>query len=140
MNRRKYREVTLINNSQPFDEEKLPPFNFIWMYSVIFHLEDHKLFDALKFIEAHLADDGVCFTNTRVHNENKLIGKWRDQAGGITTIFPFLGRTFEFYQDVCKASGLFLADIGSIKEHGRDTITGENAQRMFKITKLAVNA
>ena len=126
------KKATLLDRSKPLDEEKLPAFDFIWIYSVFFHLYDANLFDVLKFVHAHLADDGVCYANAQIGDKNQKEGDWLE--------FPFLRRRFDFYQEACKTHGLSVVDIGSIKENGRDTNEAGNIQRMLKITKLASSA
>lgn len=103
-------------------------FDYIWSYSVLFHMNDEILNDALAFVSRHLSDEGVFYANVNM-GEGKE-GNWQG--------FPYVARTFEFYNQACAVNGLVASDIGPLKELGHiANIESHDNQRMLKIAKKA---
>lgn len=105
-------------------------FNFIWAFSVLFHMSDEILNNTLDFVNRHLSDDGVFYANVNIgeHEEST----WHE--------FPFVARPFEFYRDACTKYGLAVSDLGALKDHGHvSNVELQDNQRMFRITKKTNN-
>lgn len=101
-------------------------FDFIWAFSVLFHLEDDMLDRILGFAARHLAADGVFYAN--VNTGEKSDGAWRE--------FALVTRELSFYEDRCRLHGLDISDIGPLRELGhRTNVASQDEQRMLKITK-----
>lgn len=83
-------------------------FDRIWAFSVLIHLEDHILHDALGFISRHLSNDGVFFGNVNIDTHKE--GSWRG--------FPVIYRSFDFYKNIFREHQLIVKDLGTLQEFG----------------------
>jgi SAM-dependent methyltransferase len=84
-------------------------FDFAWAFSVLPHLEDGILRDALLFVRAHLKRTGVFLATVRL-GTNEEVRLWRE--------FPDLSRTFEFYADEARNHDMTVEDLGSLSALG----------------------
>ena len=102
-------------------------FDFIWAFSVLFHMADDVLNGALSFVSRHLAAGGVFFANIRTAEKEDR--KWK----GLDAVW----RSLEFYQRACANHGLILSDLGPLKNYGHAPhATDPNSRRMLRITLL----
>ncbi|MCK5524978.1 MAG: class I SAM-dependent methyltransferase [Thiomargarita sp.] len=111
-------------------------FDFVWAFSVLIHMSDDILNDALNFVNKHLSAEGVFYAN--VHIGAGKEGKWEE--------FPIVSRTFEFYSEACTRNGLTVFDLGPLKNLGHDVSNVKNIsnvmknqdyqQRMLRISKI----
>jgi len=103
-------------------------FDYIWAFSVLIHLSDEILNDALGFIRRQLAPGGVFYANVNIGERNSGDG-WLE--------FPLVRRSMDFYSQACAQSGLWLEDMGPLSDfgHGPD-MNGpfEADRRMLKIS------
>ena len=101
-------------------------FDYIWAFSVLFHMSDEILNDALNVVSEHLSEKGVFYANVNIGE--KKDGNWQG--------FPVVTRTFAFYSQRCAKYGLSVSDIGSLLDHGHDSgDESQDSQRMLKIEK-----
>lgn len=101
-------------------------FDYIWGFSVLFHMQDKILNHTLQFVSRHLSENGVLYTNVNIGEREK--DNWQG--------FPVVARPLDFYRKVCAMNGLVVTDIGSLKELGHlANIESQDNQRMLKITK-----
>ena len=101
-------------------------FDYVWAFSVLFHLSDEILDQTLNFVGKHLSGEGVFFANVDIGEMNE--GNWQT--------FPVVWRTLEFYSHECSKNGLVLTDLGPLKNHGHiSNVESQDSQRMLRITK-----
>lgn len=104
-------------------------FDRIWAFSVLIHLEDHILRDALGFISRHLSNDGVFFGNVNIDTRNE--GSWLE--------FPVIYRSFDFYKNIFREHQLIVKDLGTLQEfghhHPRLSQEEQSRQRMLCAVK-----
>lgn len=118
-----HKNANLIHFSQFADLQLNLKFDYIWAFSVLFHMEDEIMGEALHFVAGHLATDGVFYANVNI-GEGKL-GHWQG--------FPIQQHSLEFYQKAAESAGLKVADIGSLTECGHHSgISTQDEQRMLK--------
>ena len=83
-------------------------FDFIWAFSVLIHLTDSILSDALSFIRNQLQPSGVFYANVSIGETSDAT--WRE--------FSLVSRTMEFYKDIAHKNGLKVQDMGTIASLG----------------------
>lgn len=105
-------------------------FDVVWAFSVLIHMEDAILREALKAIRRHLAADGVFYANVNVATRPE--GKWQG--------FPVVSREWTFYKQVFMDHGLDAVDIGAVVDFGEAdprTTAGQRAtHRMLESRPL----
>jgi hypothetical protein len=100
-------------------------FDYIWAFSVLFHMSDEILNDTLHFASKHLSAEGVFYANVNLGEEEE--GNWQG--------FPVVARTFEFYSHACAANGLAVSDLGALRDHGHvSNVESQDSQRMLRIS------
>lgn len=102
-------------------------FDFIWAFSVLIHMHNHILYDALNFISKHLSDTGFFYANVQIGN--KADRHWQG--------FPLVWRSLSFYEEACSRNRLAVSDVGPLKGFGH--LSGDKSQdehRMLKVWKV----
>jgi cyclopropane fatty-acyl-phospholipid synthase-like methyltransferase len=94
------RDLSLLNIDRKFD--------LIWAFSVLIHLSDSILNDALHFVSNHLHPAGHFYANVNIGDRKD--GAWRE--------FPLVWRSIEFYKDMGRQNGLEVHDMGTIASLG----------------------
>jgi SAM-dependent methyltransferase len=82
-------------------------FDYIWSFSVLYHLSDEILDDLLSHVARRLETDGHFVANVMTDMENST---WLE--------FPFIRRTVETYRSVAAKYDLKTVDLGTIEERG----------------------
>jgi SAM-dependent methyltransferase len=103
-------------------------YDFIWAFSVLMHLEDGELADAIAFAARHLRERGVFYAN--VHLGTGRLGTW---AG-----FPVLARPLREYEVLAREAGLRVETLGRLCELGH--VSGDrgcDSQFMLRFGKSA---
>ena len=101
-------------------------FDYIWAFSVLFHMTDEILNDALAFVSRHLSETGNFYANVNIGVREK--GSWLG--------FPVVTRTYDHYKMLCAKNGLTISDIGPLKELGHiSNVERQDNQLMLKISK-----
>jgi SAM-dependent methyltransferase len=103
-------------------------YDFIWAFSVLVHLEDHELAEALAFASRHLGERGVFYAN--VHLGTGRLGTW---AG-----YPVLARTLRDYESRAREAGLRTESLGRLCELGH--VSGDrgcDSQFMLRFRKAS---
>ncbi len=122
-----WKNPVLIASSDVQKVELSRKFEFIWAFSVLFHMTDAILVDTLSLVGKHLAADGVFYANVNIGVKSEK--QWQG--------FPVVWRTSEFYNNVCAQSGLSVSDLGPIRELGHISNAGaQDQQHMLKVTLL----
>jgi len=99
-------------------------FDYVWSFSVLIHMADEILFDALGFVAGRLAPGGVFYANVNVGERDE--GFWQG--------FPVVWRSLDFYRESCARAGLRLEDLGPLGELGHVSgVASQDAQRMLEI-------
>lgn len=101
-------------------------FDFIWAFSVLFHMSDEILAKTLSSVSKHLSDTGVFFGNVNLGSGKE--GRWQR--------FPVVWRSFEFYRTECSRVGLALSNLGPLHQLGH--VSNEEShdnQVMLRIAK-----
>lgn len=102
-------------------------FDFIWAFSVLIHMSDEILYDALGFVSAHLLDTGFFYANVNIGGREG--GNWQG--------FPIVWRSLDFYEEACSRNGLIVSDLGPLKKFGHITsIKSHDEQQMLQIRKV----
>lgn len=84
-------------------------FDFVWAYSVLIHLSDDVLRDVLRFVQAHLAENGRFLANVNI--DERRDGYWHQG-------FPVVWRPRAFYAQEAARAGLKATDLGTVKSLG----------------------
>ncbi len=111
------------NHSQLTIDRK---FDFVWGFSLLIHMTDEIVDEALAMICSHLAEDGVFYANVNIGE--KKTGSWKG--------FPVNWRTYEFYREACTRNGLTVSDIGALGSLGHHSnVDSQDEQRMLEIRR-----
>lgn len=104
-------------------------FNYIWAYSVVFHMTDAVLDGALNFVGRQLAPGGSFYANANIGSEQPPGWKWLE--------FPVLWRSLEKYAAMAGTHRLRVEDIGSLSSFGHHSGNqSQDEQRMLKFSRL----
>jgi SAM-dependent methyltransferase len=79
------------------------PFDFVWCFQVLYHLDDALLAMCLARIAAVLGPTGRAYGNV---NTSRGEGRWAE--------FPFVRRDLDFYRRVAETAGLRVTDLGTL--------------------------
>ncbi|MEH2614491.1 class I SAM-dependent methyltransferase [Bradyrhizobium sp. AZCC 1693] len=82
-------------------------FDFVFSFSVLFHLSDELLHRYLAAVSKRLRSEGKCIANV---NTNVSDDVWLE--------FPFLKRTVDTYRQAAAEHGLSTVELGKISELG----------------------
>jgi len=97
------------------------PFDVIWAFSVLIHMDDATLARALFCVARHLAPDGSFLANVRLAQgggDEEREQRWEG--------FPVVTRTLDFYRAAGAPHGLALRDLGSLAALGH--VSGDSSQ------------
>jgi len=104
-------------------------FDVVWAFSVLIHLTDEILDEALEFVKRHLASDGTFYANVNIGDACQD-GSWE--------VFPRVHRSVKFYEQAFLNAGLSLRFMGSLRELGH--VSGHagfgDAQQMLQIKRI----
>jgi len=82
-------------------------FDFIWAFSVVFHLTDELVDAFFAQVSRCLAPGGVCCVNINVELDESM---WLQ--------FPFVRRGVDFYRSVADRNGMTLTELGTLASLG----------------------
>lgn len=101
-------------------------FDYVWSFSVFFHLTDEHVDACLRFVARHLAANGTLFANVALGEQQP--GAWRE--------FPVIWRTLENYTRRAHAVGLNVSPLGKLGQFGHHSPTDpeEDEQVMLAFT------
>lgn len=102
------KEPTLVHAPDLAGVDLGQAFDVVWAFSVLIHLTDEILDDALAFAARHLAAGGSLYANVNVGEGYD--GSWEG--------FPVVGRSWEFYTECAARHGLNVEDVGSLGDVG----------------------
>jgi len=104
-------------------------FDVVWAFSVLIHLSDGILDDAIACVVRHLGRDGVLYAN--VHLGTDQDGVWQG--------FPVVRRPWPFYEAAFARHGLAIEDLGPLTafgyHHPRLSPERQERQRMLKAVR-----
>jgi SAM-dependent methyltransferase len=99
-------------------------FNYVWAFSVLFHMTDEIVDDCFAFVERHLEPLGVFYANVNIGAHAPK--KWKE--------FPVMWRTLAFYERLGDAHALSVEDMGPLSAFGHVTgIAEHDDQRVLKM-------
>jgi len=100
-------------------------FDFAWAYSVLIHMSDGVLDNALGWVAPRLrTPGGVFYANVNIGDRRD--GKWRG--------FPVVRRPLDFYRQRCAEAGLAMTDLGPIRRFDHPASGGADAEmRMLEM-------
>lgn len=105
-------------------------FDVIWAFSVLIHMDDNILGEAIEFVARHLRVNGIFLGNVNIGCDST--GSWRG--------FPIVFRELEFYESIFKRHGLSVADIGPLSSYGhfhpRISLVNQQRQRMLRAQRI----
>lgn len=95
--------------SSSFGDESLcdEQFDYVYSFSVLYHLDDEILNSYFTTVARRLAPNGVCLANVNTHLPSD---KWLE--------FPFIKRTIETYCEAAAKTGLTTESLGEISALG----------------------
>lgn len=97
-------------------------FDVAWAFSVLIHMDDARLDEALAFTARHLAPDGVLYANVNVGERTP--GGWQG--------FPVMWRPLPAYAEAARRAGLEVDDLGTLGALGHVSgVAAQDAQRML---------
>ena len=91
-------------------------FDFVYSFSVLYHLSDDILNSYFAAVSQRLSKSGKCIANV---NDYIPTDKWLE--------FPFIKRTVDTYRDLAATHGLATKNLGKIENLG---FTGEGTERL----------
>jgi 2-polyprenyl-3-methyl-5-hydroxy-6-metoxy-1,4-benzoquinol methylase len=111
-------------HSRSFGAEELghERFDFIWSFSVLYHLTDPLLNDCFAQIAQRLAPQGSYFANLNVEQPES---EWLE--------FPFVKRNVEFYREAARRNGLAMTELGTLQSLGFRLDFAEKTNVLVKI-------
>jgi SAM-dependent methyltransferase len=92
------------------------PIDFVWAFSVLFHMHDEILVKCMSTVKRILAADGVFYAN--VDTSSKLDGSWKG--------FPKVHRSLETMTALAEDAGFSASSVGALKDLGH--VTGKAGQ------------
>lgn len=99
-------------------------FNYVWAFSVLFHMTDKTLDDCFAFAQRHLEPHGAFYANVNIGANPPKV--WKG--------FPVVWRTLASYERLGGAHALSVEDIGPLSAFGHVTgIAEQDSQRVLKM-------
>jgi len=99
-------------------------FDFIFSFSVLYHLSDDVLDKYFVTVARRLARGGICLTNVNTHLPSD---KWLE--------FPFVKRTIEDYRERASKHDLLTTSLGEIKDLGFRNLGTEKHNPLLKFER-----
>lgn len=100
-------------------------FNYVFAFSVLFHLEDSIVEKCFEFVSRHLSEAGVFYAN--IHTGDYPDGEWQG--------FPVAFRSLDFYEVIAKKYQLNTVSLGSLEKLGHiSSMSGHDHQIMLRFT------
>lgn len=87
------------------------PFDFIWAFSVLFHMSDDILIRCLSTVKRIMAEDGLFFAN--IDTRNAPDGRWKT--------FPKVHRSLDKMANMAERAGLSMSPMGTLDVLGHVT-------------------
>lgn len=102
-------------------------FDLVWAFSVLIHMDDAHLVDALAFAARHLAEGATFLANVNIGQ--------REPAGWQG--FPVMWRPLEAYREAALRAGLAVDDLGALGDLGHVSgVAAQDAQRMLAFSAV----
>jgi SAM-dependent methyltransferase len=108
--------------SESFGSELTETFDFVWSFSVLYHLTD----DLLNQCLAQVARRGVYYANV---NTVDAESRWLQ--------FPFVCRSLDFYRDQAAKHGLTVTVIGQLQDLGFRLAGQEKTNHLLRFNKAS---
>jgi len=124
-----HKKPTLIVDEDGFDDIDLyRKVDFVWAYSVLFHIPDDVLYECFRFVARHLKNDGVFYANVHVGSRH-VVGRWESQD------MPKIRRPLKKYKTMCYSSGLkHVSVIGTVANWGLTQVKNMQDKPILKIS------
>jgi cyclopropane fatty-acyl-phospholipid synthase-like methyltransferase len=118
-------QLIYIDNFRELDLRR--HFEIIWAFSVLIHMTDEILAEALSFVKLHLSPDGSFYANVNIGQQQD--GFWQG--------FPLVWRSLNFYEQACLKEGLSLKVMGPLRDFGHVSAgLAPEAQQMLRIRQI----
>lgn len=102
--------------------------DYVWAFSVLFHMTNDHLDACLRFVSRHLAPSGTLFANVGLGKHAP--GAWRH--------FPVLWRTLDDYTARARAVGLSVSPLGELSQFGHHSPTDPEEDKQVMLAFTAV--
>jgi 2-polyprenyl-3-methyl-5-hydroxy-6-metoxy-1,4-benzoquinol methylase len=99
-------------------------FDFIWSFSVLYHLTDALITDWFAQVSRRLAPKGAYFANLNVEAPEST---WLQ--------FPFVRRSVDFYREAAARHGLTLRELGTLESLGFRLDATEKKNLMVRLER-----
>jgi SAM-dependent methyltransferase len=100
-------------------------FDFVWAFSVLFHMTDEILEEAMRFVTSQLKPGGHFFANVNIG----------EQPAGTWEQFPVVHRELASYGELGKRCGLNVEDMGELQSLGYPPRVQGARQHMLKLQR-----
>ena len=109
--------------TETFGENELgdETFDFVWSFSVLYHLTDELLDAWFKQVARRMRENGLCIANI---NAEMPESTWLQ--------FPFNRRDPAFYAGVAERHGLKMTELGTLESLGFRLTSGEKKNRLIR--------
>lgn len=98
--------------------------DYVWAFSVFFHMTDDHVDACLRFVARHLAENGTFFANVGLGEHTP--GSWRH--------FPVIWRTLDNYTTRARAAGLSVSALGELSQFGHHSPTDPEEDRQVMLS------
>lgn len=113
--------MLIVSNDLAFSDFERQ-FDFLWAFSVLFHMGDETLDACLRFAARHMRDDGVLYANVGIRD--KRAKKWQG--------FPAIWRSLDFYMSAGARANLSVTDLGPVGTAALASSGPDSKMLMFK--------
>jgi SAM-dependent methyltransferase len=100
-------------------------FDYIWAFSVLYHLSDEILENMFWHVARRLETNGLFVANVQTNVPDST---WLE--------FPFIRRSVETYEQVSSGHGLKLKNLGTIEERGFQLQGDERKNVLLQFTRV----
>lgn len=101
----------------------LPMFDYIWAFSVLFHMNETEVINCIELVSGILKQEGIFLANVLERSLGN--SRWKG--------FPMEFRSIEWYNKVARKYGLSVEFMGTLRECGHITNTNQDEQIMLRI-------
>lgn len=109
---------------------RIGPFDWIWGFSVLFHMKDTIVEECFQFVGRELSETGRFCANLRIGETTPDTPRTR--AG-----FPAVIRPVEYYRDLAQSAGLATADLGTLRSLGYNLGDGGDSHHMLQFSRVS---
>lgn len=113
--------------SDTFGEKELPDshYDYIWLFQVLYHLEDSLAEACFKQVARCLKPQGFCYANVNCIFESS---RWEE--------FPYVRKNLSFYESLAQKNDLSIHFLGQLKDYDYPDILKGKANHILELRPL----